>query len=494
MMAAVDLGSNSFHMVVARLQHGQLAIIDRLREMVRLASGLDKRATLTEESQEAALDCLRRFGERLREMHADRVRVVGTNTLRKARNSRRFLAAAEEALEHPVEIISGMEEARLIYLGVSHHTPGRGKPMLVIDIGGGSTELIIGDSEEPKYLESLFMGCVAWSSRYFEEGKISRKRFARARLAARLELQPVVERFRSLGWRQAIGSSGTIRAAERIAREMELVDAGLTIEALETMIDEMVDAKSVRNLELPGLTEQRSPVFTGGMAILVETMSALGIERLQISDGALREGLLYDMLGRLQHEDARDRTIRAMQRRYNVDRAQADRVEQTALHLLREIRKGWNLKGGSYRRFLMWASQLHEVGLDIAHAKYHQHGGYLVENAYLPGFASFDQRVLAILIGHHRRKIDDLYIDDMSDEWRERIPRLLALFRLAVLLNRSRSSAELPEIEFEAAKSRLTLDFPKDWLTENPLTKADLEQEIDWLRALDVKLELENAD
>jgi exopolyphosphatase/guanosine-5'-triphosphate,3'-diphosphate pyrophosphatase len=493
-MAAVDLGSNSFHMVVARLQHGQLVIVDRLREMVRLASGLDKRAKLTTDSQKAALACLRRFGERLREMHADRVRVVGTNTLRKARNSRSFLTAAEEALEHPVEIISGMEEARLIYLGVSHHVPGPGKPMLVIDIGGGSTELIIGDSDEPNYLESLFMGCVAWSSRHFGSGKISRKRFDRARLAARLELQPVVERFRSLGWRQAIGSSGTIRVAERIARAMELVDAGLTVEALEAIIDRMIEAGSVRNLDLPELTVQRAPVFAGGMAILVETMSALGIERLHVSDGALREGLLYDMLGRLQHEDARDRTIRAMQLRYNVDRAQADRVEQTALHLLRETRKGWNLKGGSCRRYLAWASQLHEVGLDIAHAKYHQHGGYLVENAYLPGFASVDQRILAILIGHHRRKVDDLFLDDMSDEWQERIPRLLALFRVAVLLNRSRSPVALAGIDFKAAKSRLTLSFPDNWLSENPLTQADLEQEIDWLQALDVTLQLMSAD
>jgi exopolyphosphatase/guanosine-5'-triphosphate,3'-diphosphate pyrophosphatase len=493
-MAAVDLGSNSFHMVVARFQHGQLLIIDRIREMVRLASGLDDRSALNPASQERALDCLRRFGERLREMEAHQVRVVGTNTLRKARGASDFLRSAEAALEHPVEIISGMEEARLIFLGVSHHVPDQGRPMLVLDIGGGSTELIIGEGHEPQLLESLFMGCVAWSSRFFADGKLSRKRFEKARLAARLELRPVTEVFRRLGWGQAVGSSGTIRAAERSARALGFCDGGLTVEALELLIDDMVDAGSVNALKLPELNQERAPVFAGGVAILVETMKALEIDQLHVSEGALREGLLYDMLGRLRDEDVRDTTIRAIQRRYNVDLAQAARVEATVLQLLHDVRRDWKLKGAAQRRYLSWASQLHEVGLDIAHAKYHQHGGYLIANAYLPGFASLDQRILSMLVAHHRRKLEEFDISGLPEDWQGSIPRLLVLFRLAVLLNRSRSSTDLPRIGIRTRKNGLTLDFPDDWLDSNRLTKADLEQEAEWLRPIGFKLRIGSAD
>ena len=219
-MAAVDLGSNSFHMVVARNQHGEPSIVDRLREMVRLASGLDAEGSLDAASQERALACLRRFGQRLRDMRAHQVRVVGTNTLRRASNGEAFLAKAEEALGHPVEVISGIEEARLIYLGVSHHTDSTDGANLVIDIGGGSTELIIGEGYEPQHLESLYVGCVGVSRAHFDDGKLSAKRFERARLAVRLELRPVAAAFRRRGWKRAIGSSGTVRAACDIAQEL----------------------------------------------------------------------------------------------------------------------------------------------------------------------------------------------------------------------------------------------------------------------------------
>ena len=295
-MAAVDLGSNSFHMIVARLRHGQFTIVDRIREMVRLASGLDSGGKLSEAVAGRALDCLGRFGERLQEVHASRVRVVGTNTLRRATRARGFLKAAQAALGHPVEVISGIEEARLIYLGVSHHVPSAGEQMLVIDIGGGSTELIVGEGYEPRYLESLFMGCVGLSRRYFAGGEVSRARFGRARLAARLELQPVIATFQSLGWKSAVGSSGTIRAAEHAARSMGLIEGGLTVDAVETLIGEVVRAGGVAELGLPDFNPRRAPVFPGGLAILREAMAGLGIDELQVSDGALREGLLHDML------------------------------------------------------------------------------------------------------------------------------------------------------------------------------------------------------
>jgi exopolyphosphatase/guanosine-5'-triphosphate,3'-diphosphate pyrophosphatase len=493
-MAAVDLGSNSFHMVVARMHHGQLTIIDRLREMVRLASGLSDAGYLDNSSQDRALGCLRRFGQRLRDMQADKVRVVGTNTLRHARNGATFLVAAEEALGHPVEVISGIEEARLIYLGVSHHIESRSGRSFVLDIGGGSTELIIGEGFEPKRLESLTIGCVGLSREFFPNGKLSAKRFERARLAMRLELRPVAAGFRRLGWTTAIGSSGTIRAAGDIAHELGLIETAITVRALETIIEQMVRAGDVQSLKLPTLGPERAPVFPGGVAILVEVLKSLAIENMHISEGALREGLLYDMLGRLQHEDVRERTIRAMQLRYHVDEDQAQRVERSARSLLADVAEPWGLDGDKYRQLLEWSARLHEIGLDIAHAKYHQHGAYLLANADMPGFVRLDQQLLATLVGFHRRKLDELALDSLPEKWRKPLFKLTVLLRLAVLLNRARSPDELPSIGLTGGPNRLSLELPRTWIANNPLTQADLTQEQSFLEARGFELQIETQN
>jgi len=489
-MAAVDLGSNSFHMVVARAHQGHLSIVDRLRENVRLASGLSQEGYVDNASQERALACLRRFGQRLRDMQAHQVRVVGTNTLRRARNADTFLTMAEEALGHPVEVISGIEEARLIYVGVSHHTDSADGANLVVDIGGGSTELIIGEGYEPKYLESLSIGCVGVSQQHFEDSRLSQKRFDRARIAARLELRPVAAAFRSRGWSRAIGSSGTVRAARDVAHELGLVDTGVSLAALETIIGKMVEARDIDDLQLPGLSPERTPVFAGGVAILAEIMSTLRIQHMQISGGALREGLLYDMLGRLHDEDARERSIRDMQRRYHVDTEQAQRVETTAAALLGQVERAWQLTEDRYRQLLVWAARLHEVGLDIAHSRYHHHGGYLLANADLPGFVRLEQRLLAALVTFHRRKLEDPFLDDLPAAWRLPLFKLIVLLRLATLLNRSRSPSDLPPIALTAGRNLLALRFPAGWLDSNPLTTADIEQEQQWLQARGFELRL----
>jgi exopolyphosphatase/guanosine-5'-triphosphate,3'-diphosphate pyrophosphatase len=479
-------------MVVARSQHGEPSIVDRLREMVRLASGLDAEGVLDEASQDRALSSLRRFGQRLRDMQAHQVRVVGTNTLRRARNADAFLTKAEEALGHPVEVISGIEEARLIYLGVSHHTDASDGANLVIDIGGGSTELIIGEGYEPQHLESLYVGCVGISRAHFDDGKLSAKRFERARLAVRLELRPVVAAFRKRGWKRAIGSSGTVRAARDVAQELHLCDSGVTLAAVEAIIEAMIKARRVEELALPGLAADRAPVFAGGIAVLAEVMSALRVDRLDISGGALREGLLYDMLGRLKNEDARERSIRAMQRRYHVDLEQAVRVETTAVSLLEQVARSWQLAAERMRQLLVWAARLHEVGLDIAHARYHHHGGYLIANSDLPGFVRLEQKLVATLVTLHRRKLDDPFVDELPDSWRAALFKLAVLLRLATLLNRGRSPSDLPPIGLSAGKDFLELTFPPRWLDDNPLTAADLEQEVDWLRARRFELKFAN--
>ena len=489
-MAAVDLGSNSFHMVVARAHHGQIAIVDRLREMVRLASGLTSGGHLDNESQDRALAALSRFGQRIRDMHAKQVRVVGTNTLRKARNADAFLNAAEDALGHPVEVISGMEEARLVYLGVSHHIDGASGLNLVVDIGGGSTELIIGEGYEPLELESLSIGCVGLSQQHFDGGRLGPKRFQRARLAASQELRPVAASFLRVGWNLAVGSSGTIRAAESVIAALGLEDDGITVKSLEDVIGRMIEARHIDKLTLPELGPDRSPVFAGGISILVEFMREFRIERLAVSDGALREGLLYDMIGRRLHEDAREVSIRALQSRFHVDTEQADRVERTAVALLRGVAGDWGLSEPKLAQLLQWAARLHEVGLDIAHARHQLHGAYLLANADLPGFARLEQQLLAALIGNHRRRLDDLSLDSLKADWRGPIFKLIVLLRLAVVLNRARSNAELPEIRLSGGDNALKLRFPKHWFGANPLTHADLVQEQELLAARGFELRL----
>src|SRR5450631_790192 len=459
-LAAVDLGSNSFHMVVARHSDGQLVILDRLREMVRLAAGLGDSGRLDDAATERALRCLERFGQRLRAMNADSVRVVGTNALRRARRKRWFLEHARAALGHPIEIISGLEEARLIYSGVVHTSPMSSDKRLVIDIGGGSTEVVIGEGFNPLLLESLSVGCVGLSAICFDDGKISEKRFERARTAVRLELEPIQEAYRKLGWLQASGSSGTVRViAERV-----------------------IAAGHVDELDLEDVDAERAPVFPAGLAILLEIVEALGIDRVRVAEGAMREGLLYDLMGRFTDEDARVRSVRAMEKRYHVDGLQADRVELTAVNLLEQVESEWGLEDPLAESVLRWAARLHEAGLDIAHSKYHRHSAYLLQHADMPGFPREEQLLLSALVGGHRRQLSFEPLEDLLPPWDRHAEFLIVLLRLAVLLHRGRSPQPLPEVTLRAKGRSLSLELPARWMKEHPLTFEDLEQERVYLK------------
>jgi exopolyphosphatase / guanosine-5'-triphosphate,3'-diphosphate pyrophosphatase len=486
-IAAVDLGSNSFHMVVARYSHGQLIIIDRLREMVRLAAGLDQHDRLDRSAVETALECLERFGQRLRDMKAERVRVVGTETLRRSRRRGAFLDRGRVSLGHPIEVISGIEEARLIYLGVVNSMPSEPGRRLVVDIGGGSTEIIIGEGTHAKRMESLSMGCVSMSNRFFADGEITDKRMRRARIAARLELDPVRALFRSYGWDNALGSSGTIRAIADVLRHLEN-ESTLTSAAVESLIELTLRAGHVDKLRLPGLDQQRVPVFAGGVAILAEVLDVLGIVRLRPAEGALREGLLYDLLGRLTDEDARTRSVRAMQGRYHVDLAQAERVEATALDFLKQTKASWGLEDPLAELIVIWAARLHEIGLDVSHAHYHKHGAYLLEHADMPGFPQEEQKVLAHVVGAHRRKIRFEELQDLNPPWHIKAEFLIIILRIAVLLHRGRSAAALPKIVLNAKGHGLDIAFPRGWIEDHPLTAADLENEVDYLKNCGIKL------
>ncbi len=489
-LAAVDLGSNSFHMVVARFAHGQLTVVDRLREMVRLASGLNSRNRLTDASQVRALATLRRFGERLRDMQAGRVRVVATNTLRKAKSTGRFLQRAAKALGHPVEIISGIEEARLVYLGASHNLPRVEGPQLVVDIGGGSTEIVVGKGFEPATMESLAMGCVSLSEEYFSSGRLSARNFEKARLQVRLELEPVRSQFRKVEPAQVAGTSGSIWAAYAVLSALNRAPQGVTVDGLEYLIREMVSAGRIPNLRLPELSDDRAEVFPGGISILVEVMRTLGLSRMTVADGALREGILYDMIGRLTDEDARVRTVRAMAARYQVDRPQAERVEATAINLYDQAREDWDL-APDQKLLLAWAARLHELGLDIAHAHYHRHGAYVLEHADMPGFPREEQQVLACLVLAHRRKVERGIFGSLPLPWQRPTLRLAILLRLAALVHRSRTGGVSPELKLRVKARTLRLQVSATWLQSNPLTLADLEREREFLEEAGYKLFLQ---
>ena len=487
-LAAVDLGSNSFHMVIARVDHGGIQIVDRLREPVRLAMGLQEDGSLDEESQERAIQCLTLFGQRLRDFGPDQVRAVGTNTLRKARNSRKVLRHAREALGHRIDIIPGREEARLIYLGVSHGIAGAPARRLVVDIGGGSTEFIIGDAFEPVSVHSMYMGCVGFTKQFFSDGKISRKRMKHAKLAAGLELQPVEKKLRKAGWDRAIGASGTIRSVASILNESEWAHGTITAEGLGKLEHAMLAAGRLDELELPGLDPDRRPVFAGGVAILSAVFERLDIDEMWVSPTALREGLLYDMLGRIHDEDPRDRTIAMLCNRYSLDQGHADRVQATALGLLGQVVDDWDLRSDDAAHALSWAAQLHAVGLAVNYTGHHKHGAYLVASSDLPGFSRDEQAVVAALVRGHRRKLLESYFEQLPAELRTTAMRLCALLRLAVLLNRNRDPEVVPLPHVSAAGNKLKLSFDDEWLADHPLVQADLEREQRLIKPSGLKL------
>ncbi len=488
-IAAVDLGSNSFHMVVATLRHGQLTIIDRLRETVRLAEGLTVEHGLAEASKERALAALALFGDRLRHMQASSIRAAGTNTLRRAGDDQEFLEQAEAALGHPIEIISGIEEARLVYLGVAHSLPPTDGKRLVMDIGGGSTELILGQGFDSKAMESLSMGAVMISESFFPGGVLTRERFEEARTLVQLKLRPVKSFFRVDSATEVIGTSGTILASHRMCRELGLLEAGaVTPAALDALIERVLAAGHISELQIAGLSMRRAEVISGGLAILSELLNTLRIQRLHISDGALREGLLYDLVGRIGSEDARVSTVAAMVRRYHIDMAQAERIALTAESLRLQVAKQWDLDTEQARMLLCWAAYLHEVGFDIAHNDFHLHGAYIVANADMPGFPAIEQRMLAALIASQRKQFNSKATRLLPDARQQMVRRLTVLLRLSILLHRSRANTRLPNVHLEVEANAITLQFPSGWLNETPLTGADLEREARLLGLSDVRL------
>lgn len=473
LIAAVDLGSNSFRLQVGRIVANQIYPLDGLKESVRLAAGLMPDKRLDDAAQRRGIEALSRFAERLRGFDQGAVRAVATNTLRVAKNAEQFLENAEAALGFPIEVIAGREEARLIYLGVAHTLANPQTRQLVVDIGGGSTECIIGQNVNPVRLESLYMGCVSFSLRFFPGGRVDKHSFREAELAARRELQTIVHAFRETGWDQAIGSSGTAKAIVDLLEQNRFSDHGLTREGIEKLRSELLRAGDASRMKLQGLRADRTLVLPGGLAIMSAVFKEFGLERMAFSEGALRLGVLYDQLGRFHHEDLREATVTRFMQRYEVDPLQAARVAQTANDLLNQLVPSSRVEGHPDAQFLLWAANLHEVGISVAHSSYHKHSAYILANADMPGFSRRDQARLSRLVLAHRGKLERAQpLRGEAPEW-----TLIFCLRTAVLLHRSRDDQPLPPRSAGFTGNGFHLSLGRNGLNELPLTAAALEDE-----------------
>ncbi|AUZ04002.2 Ppx/GppA phosphatase [Vitreoscilla sp. C1] len=477
-LATVDLGSNSFRVQICAVENGQLRVIDSLKEMVRFAGGLDENKNITVEAQERALECLSRFGQRLQGLKKDQVRVVATNTFRVAKNIQKFLPKAEATLGFPIQIIAGREEARLIYLGVKHTQPPTTQNMLVVDIGGGSTEFVIGNDLQPDIMESLPLGCVSYSTRFFPDGKVTAERFEQAVASARIEIQRISQDLKQHGWDFAIGSSGSARSIRDVIDAYKLSKHDLDVASMRMIAKKVINAGSTRKAKLLGMKSDRIEVFAGGLAVMVAVFEELNLDAMSVTDAALRDGVFFDMMGRDLERDLRDETVELFQSLYHVDVAQANRVKQIAKQCFAGLSQSLpNSQLQIWNEYLDWAASLHEVGMSIAHSGYHKHSAYILDHADMFGFSRQEQHLLAVLVLSHRGDIKKL-VDVVTDEqwW----PAVFAM-RLAALFCRSRKDLIFPDntsLYYDAASKTCVLQISAQWLQDNPLIAGSLAQEV----------------
>ena len=478
-LASVDLGSNSFRLQICENNNGRLKVIDSFKQMVRLAAGLDEQKNLSEEAQDRALDCLAKFGERLQNFHPDQVRVVATNTFRVAKNIAQFIPKAEAALGFPIEVIAGREEARLIYTGVVHTLPPNGDKMLVIDIGGGSTEFVIGSDLQPTITESLPLGCVTYSIRFFQN-KIALKDFQTAIAAARNEIQRISKNMKRIGWDIAIGTSGSAKSIRDVLAAEYPQEEDITYAGMKKLADRIIDAGSVKKAKLAGMKPDRCEVFAGGLSVMMAAFEELEISKMTVTEAALRDGVFYDLIGRQLKEDMRDQTTTEFQQRYHASTNQAVRVAETAKFFMENLCHARNVPVQEltyWLQYLNWAALLHEIGIDIAHTGYHKHSAYILENADMPGFSRKEQHILSTLVLGHRGDMRKM-VEPVGDN-RMMWAAILSL-RLAALFCRARLPLELPrhtQLKLDDNGSGTVLRISQNWLDEHPLIKDALEYE-----------------
>ncbi|HGO5854199.1 TPA: exopolyphosphatase [Mannheimia haemolytica] len=476
--AAIDLGSNSFHMIVARIVNGSIQVLSRIKRRVRLAEGLDENRVLSQEAIARGVDCLSLFAKRLQGFSAENVKVVGTYTLRRAINNQDFLEQAKAVFPYPISIISGQEEARLIYSGVSHTQPETGKK-LVVDIGGGSTEITIGENFNPIRAESRHMGCVSFAKRFFPQGKLTIELFDNAYQLAMEKIEDLMWEYQELGWEHALGSSGTIKTVHQVLIANGYRDGLITEPRLQKLIDLCLEFESLHDIKMRGLLEERADVLVPGLAILLALFHTFKIETLRYSNGALREGVMYGLEKSFQVVDIRQRTAEALVEQFDLDKKQAARVEKTAFILFDQIR-GWKNRRqvDDFRSMLKWTSLLHEIGIVVNHNNVHRHSAYLIANRDLPGFDFEQQTLLSVLMRYHLKGFKRSDIRSINRYQYRDVLTLVRLFRLAVILNRSRQATIEPkQLRLTIENNQWNLQFNQGFLANNPLVLADLEEE-----------------
>ncbi|NOI30017.1 exopolyphosphatase [Vibrio coralliilyticus] len=474
-VAAIDLGSNSFHMVVARVVDQDLQLVSRHKQRVRLAAGLDAQKNLDNASIERGLECLAMFAERLQGFEECNIRIAATHTLRQANNAHIFLQRAREVLPFPIEIIPGVEEARLIYLGVAHTQP-ESDSKLVVDIGGGSTEMIIGKGFDPELINSKQMGCVSYTKLYFANGKLSRKNFAKAILAAEQRLESIAHRYCKKGWEIAFGSSGTIKAIREVLIGMGYDDGIITAKRLDKLVEKLCEWPTIEDIELSGLTPDRKSVFAAGVAILIAIFKDLKIDEMHFSEGALREGLLFEMEDGFKRSDIRMRTTENLASKHLVDLDHAARIKHQAQSFLQQVHQDLGIKKSSELFDLLdWSALLHEVGLSISLQAFHRHSAYILRHTYMPGFNREQQTVLAMLVRFQRKALKLHEMEEFTLFKKKHIIGVIRILRLAILLNGQRNEDALPKLMLSIDGETWTLSSDYDeWLEHNKLLHADL--------------------
>ncbi|MGJ8673065.1 exopolyphosphatase [Rubritalea sp.] len=484
-IAAIDLGSNSFHMVVARVIGSELQLVSRHKQRVSLASGLDEAHKLDADAMKRGLDCLAMFAERLTGFAPEDVSIAATHTLRVATNAHLFIQRAQKLLPFPIEIIPGAEEARLVYLGVAHTQP-ESDSKLVVDIGGGSTELIIGHGFDPHLVNSKPMGCANFTHTYFANGKLSKKKFSKAVLAAEQKLEPIASQYRKTSWDIAFGSSGTIKSISEVLVCLGSPDAVITAKGLSKLADRICEFDTIEDITIEGLSPERKPVFAAGVAILQAVFNALRIEHMRFSEGALREGLLYQMEDTFHRTDIRLRTTEALAQKYNIDFEHASKVKEQAGEFFYQVAEDLLLKQHTELfELLEWSALLHEVGLSINLQAVHRHSAYILRHTNLAGFNTEQQQVMATLVRFHRKSLKIQEIGDLTLFKKKHVLNLVRILRLAIVVNGQRSDEALPPMQLSVRENTWTLSSTDpNWLDANKLLYADLSSEqAHWLAA-----------
>ena len=485
--AVVDLGSNSFHLLIIRLSDNKIKKVNKVKRKVRLAAGLNEQLELSADAINRGLDCISLFAKHLTTIPLTNIRIVATATLRIAKNRNDFLNRANEILPVDIKLLSGEQEAETIYSGVAHTCNNNcAQKRLVIDIGGGSTEFIIGEGFETKVLRSLQMGCVSYTNRFFKQGEIKQKYFNKAITSAQQELEMIDRKYKQIGWNTCIGTSGTIKIIIELAAQLDSTNREnlVCLTDLLTLMDLCCAAGNSKDLQIQGLTDDRRPVFAGGLAILIGVFKSLDIQEMEYSQDALREGVLYEMEEHLTHPDIRQRSAESLATRYDVDVEQAKRVLATTMALYQQCNKAWKIENKELKNMLAWSALLHEVGLQINTRGIQRHSAYILQNIELPGFGQEQQNLLATLTRFYRKKIKVTEIPEFTLLAQDQVYKLIALLRLGVLLNIKRQNGILPEMSLKADGDKLHIQFPETWLEQKPVFSADIQRESDYIQEL----------